>query len=85
MRLIFPRINGLLSSYMPQILLQIQNLFHPQPVRIIARKYANCLVPHTAVRLNTFLLSTMDNRNQYKNHVQLFVVPTAYHCAHFLL
>ena len=33
MRLIFPHINGLLSSYVPQILLQ--------PVRIIARKFAN--------------------------------------------
>ena len=48
MRLIFPHINGLLSSYMPQILLQ--------PVRIIARKFANRLVPHTAVHLHTFLL-----------------------------
>ena len=57
MRLIFPRIIGLLSSYVPQILLQIHaNLFCPQPVRIIARKYANRLVPHTTVRLNKFLL-----------------------------
>ena len=48
MRLIFPHINGLLSSYVPQILLQ--------PVRIIARKFANRLVPHTAVHLHTFLL-----------------------------
>ena len=44
MRLIFPHINGLLSSYVPQILLQ--------PVRIIARKFANRLVPHTAVHLS---------------------------------
>ena len=57
MRLIFPHINGLLSSYVPQILLQ--------PVRIIARKSANRLVPHTAVHLHTFLL--WNNHNQYKN------------------
>ena len=77
MRLIFPHINGLLSSYMPQILLQ--------PVRIIARKFANRLVPHTAVHLHTFLL--WNNHNQYKNRVQLFVVPApaAYHHTHFLL
>ena len=84
MRLIFPRIIGLLSSYVPQILLQIHaNLFCPQPVRIIARKYANRLVPHTAVRLNKFLLWNI--RNQYKNYVQLFVVPIAYHRAHFFV
>ena len=75
MRLIFPHINGLLSSYVPQILLQ--------PVRIIARKFANRLVPHTAVHLHTFLL--WNNHNQYKNRVQLFVVPAAYHHTHFLL
>ena len=69
MRLIFPRINGLLSSYMPQILLQIQ-ICSTLNLSIIARKYANCLVQHTAVCLNTFLL--WNNRNQYKNHVQLF-------------
>ena len=56
-RLIFPRIIGLLSSYVSQILQQIHaNLFCPQPVCIIARKCANRLVPHTAVRLNKFLL-----------------------------
>ena len=84
MRLIFPRIIGLLSSYVPQILLQIHaNLFCPQPVRIIARKYANRLVPHTTVRLNKFLLWNI--RNQYKNYVQLFVVLIAYHRAHFFV
>ena len=66
-RLIFPCINGLLSSYVPQILLQIQ-MFFPQPVRIIARKYANRLVPHTAVHLNTFPLWNICN--QYKNCVR---------------
>ena len=56
-RLIFPRIIGLLSSYASQILLQIHaNLFCPQPVCIIARKCATRLVPHTAARLNKFLL-----------------------------
>ena len=84
MRLIFPRIIGLLSSYVPQILLQIHaNLFCPQPVRIIARKYANRLVPHTTVRLNKFLLWNI--RNQYKNYVQLFAVLIAYHRAHFFV
>ena len=84
MHLIFPRIIGLLSSYVPQILLQIHaNLFCPQPVRIIARKYANRLVPHTTVRLNKFLLWNI--RNQYKNYVQLFVVLIAYHRAHFFV
>ena len=84
MRLIFPRMIGLLSSYVPQILLQIHaNLFCPQPVRIIARKYANRLVPHTTVRLNKFLLWNI--RNQYKNYVQLFVVLIAYHRAHFFV
>ena len=84
MRLIFPRIIGLLSSYIPQILLQIHaNLFCPQSFRIIARKYANRLVPHTNVCLNKFLLWNI--RNQYKNFVQLFVVLIAYHRTHFLL
>ena len=59
------------------------NLFCPQPVQIIARKYADRLVLHTAVRLNTFLL--WNSRNQYKNRVQLFVVPTAYHRAHLFV
>ena len=82
MRLIFPRIIGLLSSYVPQILLQIHaNLFCPQPVHIIARKYTVCL--NTAVHLNKFLLWNI--RNQYKNSVQLFVVLIANHRAHFFV
>ena len=67
MRLIFPHIiNGLLSSYVPQILLQ--------PVRIIARKFANPLVPHTAVHLHTFPL--WYNHSQYKNTYLQFQLST---------
>ena len=68
--LIFPRIIGLLSSYVSQILLQIHaNLFCPQPVGIIARKYANRIVPHTAVRLNKFLL--LNNMEQSQSIQEL--------------
>ena len=77
---IFPHINGLLSSYVPQVLLQIEIC---SALNLSASLHCYCLVPLTAVRLNTFLL--WNNRNQYKNCVQLFVVPNAYHPAHFLL
>ena len=65
-------------AYTPQICSAL-NLSGSLPIAIANSRP----VSHTTVRLNTFLL--WNNHNQYKNHVQLFVFPTAYHHAHFLL